>query len=71
METCYLRLKFGNIEIQDSFRIIDHDKNIFDVLIGYRTLKENHLFINPVDNFLCRMNRDETWERIIPLHKKG
>ena len=70
METCYLRLKFGNIEIQDSFRIIDHDKNIFDVLIGYRTLKENHLFINPVDNFLCRMNRDETWERIIPLHKK-
>ena len=71
METCYLKIKFGSILIQDNFRIIDNNKNIFDVLIGYRTLKDNNLFINPIDNFLCKMNHNESWERIIPLHKKN
>jgi len=69
METCNLRVQFGNVFIQDNFRIIDQDTQIFDILIGYRTLKENNLFINPIDNFLCRMNEDEEWYRIIPLHK--
>jgi len=69
METCNLRVQFGNVLIQDNFRIIDHDIQIFDILIGYRTLKDNNLFINPIDNFLCRMNEDEEWYRITPLHK--
>jgi len=69
METCTLRVQFGNVLIQDNFRIIDHDIQIFDILIGYRTLKDNNLFINLIDNFLCRMNEDEEWYRIIPLHK--
>ncbi len=71
METCFLKIQFGNILIQDNFRIINNNKNIFDVLIGYRTLKDNNLFINPVDNFLCKMNHNESWDRIIPLHKKN
>jgi len=69
METCTLRVQFGNVFIQDNFRIIDHDLQISDILIGYRTLKDNNLFINPIDNFLCRMNEDEELYRIIPLHK--
>ena len=66
-ELYVLTVTFGNLTISDVFRVIDDNQGLFDVLVGYKTLKENKLFINSYDNYLCKMNDDETWTRIAPL----
>jgi len=68
-ELYHLTIELGNLIIQDVFRVIDQEQDLFDILIGYRTLKENNLFINPVDNYLCKMNIDGTFTKIFPLDK--
>ena len=68
-EIYLLNIKIGKLVIHDIFRVIDNDQNLFDILIGYRTLKENNLFINPLNNNLCLMKEDDSWEYIIKLGK--
>ncbi|ORY04882.1 hypothetical protein LY90DRAFT_519390, partial [Neocallimastix californiae] len=68
-EIYLLNVKIGKLVIHDIFRVIDNDQNLFDILIGYRTLKENNLFINPLNNNLCLMKEDDSWEYIIKLGK--
>ena len=66
-ELYLLNVKFGDITIKDIFRVVDNDKNIFDILIGFNTLKDNKLFVHPIDNHLCKMLSEETWNRVSPL----
>jgi len=66
-ELYVLTIDFGNLIIKDVFRVIEQSQDLFDVLIGYSTLRDNKLFINPLDNYLCRMNEDESWIRVAPL----
>ena len=66
-ELFVLTVKIGSITVRDVFRVIDENHDLFDLLIGYKVMKENGLFINPLNEYLCRMNEDYSWEKIIPL----
>ena len=66
-ELYLLTVKLGSLTVQDIFQVIDQDQDLFDILIGYSMLKDNSLFINPIDNYLCQMKEDETWTRVLPL----
>ncbi|ORY78375.1 hypothetical protein LY90DRAFT_501147, partial [Neocallimastix californiae] len=57
-ELYHLTVEFNDFIIQDVFRVIEHDQDLFDILIGFRTLKDNNLFINPICNSLCKMKKD-------------
>ena len=66
-ELYVLTITFGNLVITGIFRVIEDSQGLFDILIGYNTLKDHALFINPIDNYLCKMNDDGSWERVTPL----
>ena len=66
-ELYLLKVEIGKLCIQDIFRVIDYEQDLFDVLIGYKTLKENNLFINPINNYLCQMNENESFKKIVLL----
>ena len=66
-ELYILIIEFEKLTIKAVFRVIDDNQGLFDILIGYNTLRDNKLFINPLDNYLCKMNDDESWVRITPL----
>jgi len=68
-ELYLLKIQLGNLTFQDIFRVVECEQEMFDILIGYRTLKENNLFINPINNFVCKMENDESFVRLIPLLK--
>jgi len=66
-ELYHLTVEFNDFIIQDVFRVIEHDQDLFDILIGFRTLKDNNLFINPIRNSLCKMKKDGTFTTISAL----
>jgi len=66
-ELYLLDVKIGDTTIKDVFRVVENDKNIFDILIGFNTLKDNKLFVHPIDNHLCKMLSEESWDRVSPL----
>ena len=63
-ELYVLKIDFSNLVIKDVFRVIEQSQDFFHVLIGYSTLRDSKFFINPLDNYLCRMNEDERWIRV-------
>ena len=66
-ELYHLTIEFKDFIIQDVFRVIDQDQDLFDILIGFRTLRDNNLFINPINNSLCKMRKDGTFITISEL----
>jgi len=66
-ELYLLDVKIWDTTIKDIFRIVENDKNIFDVLIGFNTLKDNKLLVHPIDNHLYKMLSEESWDRVSPL----
>jgi len=53
-----LKVQLGDLAIHDIFRVIDNHQNLLDILISYKILKENNLFINPINNNLCVMKEN-------------
>ena len=69
-EIYLLKVQLGDLAIHDIFRVIDNHQNLFDVLISYKTLKENNLFINPINNNLCIMKENNKWMCVKNLCKE-
>jgi len=68
-ELYLLKVQIGELSFQDVFRVIECEQELFDILIGYRTLKENNLFINPLNNYVCRMENDKSFINLLPLSR--
>jgi len=66
-ELYLLKIQIGRLIFQDVFRVIDCEQELFDILIGYRTIKDNNLFINPINNYICKMENNENFTKLIPL----
>lgn len=66
-EIVNLTIKLNNYIIKDKFRVLDSESETFDVLIGFDTMVNNHLFIHPLEKTLCRMISTNEWEKISDL----
>jgi len=69
-EIYLLKVQLGDLAIHDIFRVIDSHQNQFDILISYKTLKENNLFINLINNNLCVIKENNKWIRVSNLCKE-
>jgi len=70
-EIYLLNVNIGKLNLHDIFRVIDSKHNLFDILIGYGTLKDNNLFINPINNSLCLMKENNSWKCLTKLGKEN
>lgn len=63
-----LEVNLNGYIIKDKFRVVDSDQDIFDIIIGFNTMLEHHLFVNPTNKYLCKiMEEDNKWILISPL----
>jgi len=64
-------VKINELSLLIDFRIVEKEEPFYDMLINLKTIVDNRLFINPLNNCLCKYNMDGTISSITPINNSA